>query len=79
MHNSNCGTPQFDVAGMQRHLETVQTPLECCCLLVTAVIGVLLSPHTLQVPPTCNPTSWAWARLLQTIKDTIALQLNYCE
>jgi hypothetical protein len=27
----------------------------------------------------CNPTSWAWSRLLRVVTDAIALQINYCE
>lgn len=33
----------------------------------------------LQVATQCNPIAWAWYRLLQTISDTLALGINYCE
>lgn len=31
-----------------------------------------------QVPAQCNPTAWAWSRLLAAINETVALGLNYC-
>lgn len=35
--------------------------------------------NCLQVAMQCNPTAWAWYRLMRTVNDTIALGINYCE
>lgn len=32
----------------------------------------------MKIPASCNPTAWAWERVLRAITDTIALDLNYC-